>query len=71
MAETTLKRHAFAFIVFDFQNWETRLFSAVNTRLWRHPPRAGIPPAVESPDGEVDTVFPVPLMSWNGVLAEA
>ena len=44
MAETTVKRQAFAFIMFDFQNWDTQLFSAVNTRLWRHPPRAGIPP---------------------------
>ena len=65
MAETTVKRRAFAFIVFDFQNWDTRLFSAVKTRLWRHPPRAGIPPAV---DGEVGTVFPVALMSWIVVL---
>ena len=25
MAETTVERRAFAFIVFDFQNWDTRL----------------------------------------------
>ena len=66
MAETIIKRFAFAFIMFDFQYWDTRLFSTVNTRLWRHPPNAGIP-AVESPDGVVGTVFPAPLMSWNGV----
>ena len=53
MAETTEERCAFAFVVLDFQNWDTRLYHVVNTRLWRHPPRAGIPPAVESPGGGV------------------
>ena len=67
MAETTVKRRAFAFIMFDFQNWDSQGFSAVNRRLWRHPPRAEIQPAVESPNGEDGTVFPAPLISWNGV----
>ena len=50
MAETIVKQDAFAFIMFDFLNWETRLryigaiFSTVNMRQNVISPRAGIPP---------------------------
>ena len=55
MAEITVKQRAFAFIVFDFQNWETRLrsrrryFRAVNMRQNVIAPRAGIMPDCDHP----------------------
>ena len=67
MDKTTVKRYAFAFIFFYFQNWDTRLFSAVNTRFWHHPPRAGIRPAVELPYGQVGTVFPEPVGAYDAL----
>ena len=70
MSETTVKQHAFAFIVFDFQNWDTRLhrlyFSEVNIRQTWHTmcrDSAGL----WSPGGEVALLrlrlFPRALLS--------